>query len=60
MWVYLWLILVDVWQKITKFTKKLQNLQKFTKFCKASILQLKKKKKDFSISQGQVSPLIQK
>ena len=28
-WVYLWLILVDVWQKITKF-------------CKAIILQLKK------------------
>ena len=29
-WVYLWLILVDVWQKTTKF-------------CKAIILQLKKK-----------------
>ena len=31
-WVYLWLILVDVCQKTTKF-------------CKAIILQLKKKKK---------------
>ena len=30
-WVYLWLILVDVWQKTTKF-------------CKAIILQLKKNK----------------
>ena len=32
MYVYLWLIYVDVWQKTTKF-------------CKAIILQLKKKKR---------------
>ena len=44
-WVYLWLILVDVWQKTTKF-------------CKAIILQLKIKKKKVHLVKDMVFPVV--